>query len=255
MLNINDYIGKIVCADCMDILKQLPDKCVDLVITSPPYNLNIEYKSYADNLPYDEYLLWCKEWIGECNRVLKEGGRVAINIPIETNLSGKKFICNDYMNILKSFGLIETAFILWDKQNVTSRTAWGSWCSPSNPNIIQPMECILVYSKGSRKKAGNKDLIDLEGQSFIDNTLGVWRIQPEKDRTHPAPFPIELPKRIMQMFSYKGDLILDCFSGSGTTAIACHNLKRRFICIEKDKDYWQASVERLENAQAQMKLF
>jgi site-specific DNA-methyltransferase (adenine-specific) len=126
----------------MDILKQLPDKCIDLVVTSPPYNLNITYNSYVDNLPYEQYLLWCKGWIGECNRILKNSGRIAINIPIETNLNGKKFVCNDYMNILKSFGLIETAFILWDKQNVTSRTAWGSFCSPSNPNIIQPMECI-----------------------------------------------------------------------------------------------------------------
>ena len=117
------------------------------------------------------------------------------------------------------------------------------------------MECILVYSKGSRKKAGNKDLIDIESQSFIDNTLGVWRIQPEKDRTHPAPFPIELPKRIMQMFTYAGDIVLDCFSGSGTTAVACHNLKRRFICIEKDETYYKQSCERLANVQAQLKLF
>jgi site-specific DNA-methyltransferase (adenine-specific) len=113
----------------------------------------------------------------------------------------------------------------------------------------------LVFSKEGRKKEGNKDFIDITKEAFIENTLGVWKIQPEKDRTHPAPFPIELPKRIMQMFTYVGDIVLDCFSGSGTTAVACHNLKRQFICIEKDEDYYKASVERLENAQAQLKLF
>lgn len=248
-------VNKIYNADCLELMKEISSNSIDLVITSPPYNLNISYNSYADNLPYKDYLLWCNQWINECNRILVNGGRIAINIPIETNLNGKKFICNDYMEILKNIGLIETAFILWDKQNVNSRTAWGSFCSPSNPNIIQPMECILVYSKGTRKKEGDKNLIDINKNAFIDNSLGVWKIQPEKNRTHPAPFPIELPKRIMQMYSYQNDLILDCFSGSGTTAIASHNLKRRFICIEKDYDYWKASCERLEREQAQLKLF
>ena len=105
-------LNKIYHGDCLDVMRSIEDNFVDLVITSPPYNLNIVYNSYVDNLPYEQYLLWCKEWICECNRILKNSGRVAINIPIETNLSGKKFICNDYMNILKSFGLIETAFIL-----------------------------------------------------------------------------------------------------------------------------------------------
>lgn len=251
---MDKYINQIINADCLDILRELPDKCIDMVITSPPYNLNIAYNSYSDNLPYKDYLEWCKQWIKECFRILKPSGRIAINIPLETNLNGKKFIESDYSNILKE-DFIETAFILWDKQNVTSRTAWGSFCSPSNPNIIQPMECILVYSKEGRKKEGNKDFIDITKEAFIENTLGVWKIQPEKDRTHPAPFPIELPKRIMQMFTYVGDIVLDCFSGSGTTAVACHNLKRRFICIEKDEDYYKASVERLKDAQSQLKLF
>ena len=253
-MKLEEMIGKIINADCMDILKELPDKCIDLVITSPPYNLNIAYNSYNDNLPYNEYLEWVDNWIKQCSRIIKSGGRIAINIPLETNLNGKKFISSDYSSILKKY-FVETAFILWDKQNVTSRTAWGSFCSPSNPNIIQPMECILVYAKEGRKKEGNKDFIDITKKAFIKNTLGVWKIEPEKDRTHPAPFPIELPSRVMQMFSYVNDIILDCFSGSGTTAVACHNLKRRFICIEKDYDYWKASVERLKIAQAQLKLF
>lgn len=251
---MENYFNKILHGDCLELFSELPDDTVDCVITSPPYNLQIEYNTYTDNLPYGDYLEWCKKWIAQCCRTLKYGGRIAINIPIETNLGGKKFICCDYVNILKSFDLIETAFILWDKQNVTSRTAWGSWCSPSNPNIIQPMECILVFSKGSRKKDGDKDLIDIDKYSFIDNSLGVWKMQPEKDRTHPAPFPVELPKRLIQTFTYQEDLVVDCFSGSGTTAVACKQLRRNFICMEKDYDYWKASVERLNNTVYRKKL-
>ena len=250
-----DLEGKIINADCMDILKQLPDNCIDLVVTSPPYNLDIKYNTHKDNLPYLDYLDWCLLWIVECTRLLKDGGRIAINIPLETNLDGKRFICKDYMNMLEKNHLLQTAFILWDKQNVTSRTAWGSFCSPSCPNVIQPMECILVYSKGDRNKKGDKNKIDISKKEFIDSVLGVWKIQPETKSSHPAPFPIELPQKIIRLFSYVDDLILEPFSGSGTTAIACHRLKRRFICIEKDPEYWAKSCERLKAEQAQGQLF
>lgn len=249
------YINKIINADCIDILKQLPDNCIDLVVTNPPYNLDIKYNTHKDDLPYSEYILWSSLWIEQITRILKDGGRVAINIPLETNLNGKKFICKDYMNMMENNGLIQTAFILWDKQNVTSRTAWGSFCSPSCPNVIQPMECILVYSKASRKKEGDNTKIDITKKEFIDDVLGVWKIQPETNSSHPAPFPLELPQKIIRLFSYVGDLVLEPFSGSGTTAIACHNLKRRFICIEKDPEYWAKSCERLKAEQAQLQLF
>ena len=217
-MEISELEGKIINADCMDILKQLPDKCVDLVLTSPPYNLDIQYNTHKDNLPYNEYVIWCAVWIKQVARVLKEGGRVAINIPLETNLNGKHFICKDYMNIMEYNNLIQTAFILWDKQNVTSRTAWGSFCSPSCPNVIQPMECILVYSKGKRKKEGEESNIDITKKEFIESVLGVWKIQPETNSSHPAPFPIELPQKIIRLFSYVGDLVLEPFSGSGMFA-------------------------------------
>ena len=256
---LQQFENSILNIDCLDFLKQCPDDYFDLVVTSPPYNLNINYNSYNDNLSYEKYLDFCNKWIKLAFRVLKSCGRIAINIPIETktNLNDKKFIVNDYMNLLKNNGFIEMAFILWDKQHLTSRTAWGSFNSPSCPNILQPMECILVYCKDSKiKKKSDKDMqTDLIKEEFIQNTLGVWRIQPEKDRTHPAPFPIELPSRLIKMFSYVDDIVLDCFSGSGTTAIACHNLKRRFICIEKDKDYYEKSIKRLNSEKMKKKLF
>lgn len=247
--------NKIYLGDCLEVMKNIKSKSIDLIITSPPYNLGIAYNSYEDNLSYEQYLLWCKKWINECERVLINGGRIAINIPFEINISKKTFIVNDYINILNNLRLLQTAFIVWYKKHVTNRTAWGSWKSPSNPVINNPLECILVYSKGTKKKIGDKSLIDITADEFTAWTLGIWDIRPEKDRTHPAPFPIELPTRLMKLYSYKNDTILDPFMGSGTTAIACHNTNRYFIGIEKDEIYYKQSCERLANAQAQLKLF
>lgn len=174
---------------------------------------------------------------------------------MEHNLNGKKFICNDYMNILHSCNLIEGAFILWDKRQLTSRTAWGSWKSPSSPNVIQPMECILVYCKGSRKKEGKIENIDISKQEFINNTIGIWKIQPELNRLHPAPFPVMLPINLLKLFSYKNDTILDPFMGSGTTGVACIKTKRNFIGIELDKDYFNMAKNRIDSENVNKRLF
>lgn len=254
-MELSEARNKIILGDCIEVMKQLPDECVDLTVTSPPYNLEIEYSSYEDNLPYNEYLLWCKDWIKECSRLTKHGGRIAINIPLVTYLGGKHFIVKDYMNIFDELGLLENAFIIWDKQNITNRAAWGSWCSPSNPNIIQPLECIIVYSKGDRKKEGDKSLIDITPSEFVESSVGIWKIQPEMDRSHPAPFPTMLPTKVIKMFTYKHDLVLDMFSGSGTTAISAYNNQRDFICIEKDEGYYEKSLQRLKTVKMRKRLF
>lgn len=248
-------INKIYHGDCLELMKEIPDETIDMVITSPPYNLQIEYNSYEDNLSKEDYLTWCARWIGKCADLLKDGGRIAINIPIESNIGDKWFMFNDYINLLNSFGLIQTAFIIWYKTQVTSRTTWGSWLSPSCPSVNQPCECILVYSKGTRKKEGNPKLIDITNKEFIDWTLGIWNIQPAKSSWHPAPFPIELPIRLLKMFTCKKDTILEPFSGTGTVACACAEWERNFIAIEKDEQYYKNSLERLKGYQNQMRLF
>lgn len=252
MNNINLYNG-----DCLDIMQQLIEEGikVDAIITSPPYNLNIEYNSYNDNISLEDYIQWCNKWIGECVNILKKSGRIAINIPIETNINEKHFIVNDYMNILNSCSLIQTAFILWNKKHFTSRTAWGSWLSPSCPVVNQPNECILVYSKEERKKEGDKENIDISKKEFITNTLGVWELQPEYNRSHPAPFPISLPTNLMKLFTYKNDLILDPFMGSGTTGVACKLHDRNFIGIEIDKKYFDMAKDRIDKTYKPSKLF
>lgn len=248
-------INKIHLGDCLEIMQQIPAETVDMVVTSPPYNLQIEYNSYEDNLSKEDYLIWCTKWINQCTNLLKDGGRIAINIPIESNVNGKWFMCNDYINILNSVGLIQTAFIIWYKTQVTSRTAWGSWLSPSCPSVNQPCECILVYSKGTRKKEGNPKLIDITNKEFVEWTLGVWNMQAELNRTHPAPFPVELPARLIKLYTYQQDVVLDPFIGSGTTAIACSEFKRNFIGIEMDEKYYQMATERVNDYNRQLKLF
>lgn len=248
-------INKIHLGDCLEIMQQIPDETIDMVITSPPYNLQIEYNSYEDNLSKEDYLTWCARWIGKCADLLKDGGRIAINIPIESNIGDKWFMFNDYINLLNSFGLIQTAFIIWHKTQVTSRTAWGSWLSPSCPSVNQPCECILVYSKGTRKKEGNPKLIDITNKEFVEWTLGVWNMQAELNRTHPAPFPVELPARLMKLYTYQQDIILDPFMGSGTTAIACSEFKRNFIGIEMDEKYYKMATERVNDYNRQLKLW
>ena len=248
-------LNKIYLGDCIEVMANIPNNSVDMVITSPPYNVELNYATYKDDMPYEKYLKWCEEWISLCVNKLKSGGRIAINVPIENNVNEKIFICNDYMNILNKCGLLQMAFILWNKNHVTSRTAWGSWLSPSSPCINQPMECILVYAKDSKKREINKDLIDITDREFIDWTLGIWNIQPAKSSWHPAPFPIELPIRLLKMFTCKKDTILEPFSGTGTVACACAEWERNFIAIEKDEQYYKNSLERLKGYQNQMRLF
>lgn len=217
MLNINDYIGKIVCDDCMNILKQLPDKCIDLVLTDPPYGIGIDGQKecFCTNPKHNRKLHTQKDWDKEIpkNEVFKQIKRVAKNI----------IICGaNYFNEFLEQG--KKGWIIWDK----------------GQRGLTMSDCEIFYSNFDRPT----------------RIYTVNRCELIKDFTfHPTTKPLKLFEMILRDYSNENDLILDCFSGSGTTAVACHNLKRRFICIEKDKDYWKASVERLENAQAQMKLF
>lgn len=235
--------------DCVKgIRENIPNDTIDIIVTSPPYNLKINYNDYEDNMDYNDYLKWCEEWISECYRVLKFGGRICINVPMESNLGGKKYIMNDYINILEKIGFIRNSMAIWNKQNLTSRTAWGSWMSPSCPNIINPLEVILIYSKGDRKKKGKKENIDITRDEFIEYSLGVWTFGAESAKRigHPAPFPEELPYRCLKMFSYKNDIVLDPFMGSGTTAVVAKKINRKYIGFELSKEYIHIAEERLK---------
>jgi site-specific DNA-methyltransferase (adenine-specific) len=243
--------------DCLDVLKTIEDNTVDLCITSPPYNVGINYNTYDDNIAYKDYLKWMKEVFATIYDKLKVGGRICLNIPINTTDKEQhmtRTTIMDFGNIFSELDYIFYCDIIWNKNNVVNRTAWGSWLSPSSPHLMNPVEHILVYAKKTKVHEGDKSLIDIKKEEFIDWTIANWTFNAEtsKDINHPVPFPEELPYRCMKMFSYQRDLILDPFMGSGTTGLVAKKLKRNFIGIELDKDYYNFACNRIRPNVKQM---
>lgn len=232
---------------CEDFLKQTLDKnSVDLVVTSPPYNLDIAYDSYKDGDSYGDYLLFSRNWLKEAYRVLKNDGRLCLNIPLDKNKGGQQSVTADLTRIAKIAGFKYHSTIIWNEGNISRRTAWGSYLSASAPYVIAPVETIIVLYKKSWKKE-NRGISDTTKDEFISWTNGLWTFNGESKKRvgHPAPFPLELPKRCIKMFSYVGDVVLDPFLGSGTTLIASYNLNRKGIGVEIDKKYFKLAIERL----------
>lgn len=243
MNNIESLLGKVTCKDCLEFMRELPDSCVDIIITSPPYNLGINYASHNDNMSYDNYIEWQKNIHTESKRILKDTGRLIINIPFDTKCeaSERHPIYSDFIKIVP---LTYRTTIYWNNGNVSNRIAWGSFQSASAPHISIPGESIIVFHKGDWKRdhAGTSTMTKKE---FIDWTIGDWRFGAERNRNHPAPFPIELPSRCLKMFSYKEDIVFDPFMGSGTTAVAAEQLGRRFIGCDMEQSYVDMANKRV----------
>lgn len=250
-------LDKIYNCDCLVGMKDIPNGCVDLTITSPPYNAGIDYGgSYNDNKPLEEYLGFIKSVMTELYRVTKHGGRCVINV---ANNGRKPYIpLSSYINIMAiELGFLCRGEIIWDKgASVGASCAWGSWCSPSNPSLRDVHEYILVYSKGDYKHDEKREAT-LTADEFTENTKSIWRMQTASAKAlqHPAPYPIILPTKIMRLFTFKEDVVLDPFIGSGTTAIAAMREHRHFIGFELNKEYFDKACKRIENEQAQLKLF
>jgi len=226
------------------------ESSIDLIVTSPPYNVKIDYSSYDDRTSYASYLDFTRRWLEKALAVLKNDGRLCLNIPLDKNKGGQQSVYADILGIAKDVGFKYHSTVVWNEQNISRRTAWGSWLSASAPYVIAPVEMIAILYKGSWKKTSGSGISDIERQDFMDWTLGVWTFSGESKRRvgHPAPFPIELPRRCIKLFSFVGDVVLDPFMGSGSTLLACAATGRRGIGIEIDADYCQLAVERLVNA-------
>lgn len=241
-----------------DILKttDVLDNSIDLIITSPPYNLDIQYNSNNDLLLYEDYLSFSSKWMSKCFQWLKPDGRFCINIPMESNKGDRNPTGSNLTQRALDIGFKYKTTIIWNKNTMVTRTAWGSWKSASAPNIITPVELIVVLYKNQWKKI-NKGESDIEKDEFVQWTNGLWTFGTESKKRigHPAPFPIELPNRCIKMFSYVDDIILDPFLGSGTTLIAAHNNKRQGIGIELDKKYYDLAVKRFKSETEQIHLF
>jgi site-specific DNA-methyltransferase (adenine-specific) len=220
---------------------------VDLIITSPPYNVNIEYNSHYDKMPYKDYLDFAKEWLSKCCDLAKDDGRFCLNIPLDKNKGGQQSVCADLTTIAKQVGWKYHSTIIWNEQNISRRTAWGSWLSASAPYVIAPVEVIVILYKKHWKKESGSRISDISKAEFQAWTNGVWNFSGESKRKvgHPAPFPVELPKRCIKLFSFVGDTILDPFLGSGSTLVACSQTKRKGVGIEIDPGYCEIAKQRV----------
>ena len=223
------------------------ENSVDLIVTSPPYNVDVKYGSYDDDIPYDVYLEFTREWLARCMKLAKDDGRFCLNIPLDKNKGGQQSVCADITTIAKQVGWKYHATIIWNEQNISRRTAWGSWLSASAPYVIAPVEVILVLYKKRWKKTGGSRQSDISREEFMEWTNGVWNFSGESKKRagHPAPFPVELPRRCIKLFTFVGDTVLDPFLGSGSTLIACTETDRKGIGVEIDSDYCEIARQRL----------
>lgn len=223
------------------------DGSVDLIVTSPPYNVDIEYGAHADGIDYPTYLEWTEDWLRRCFDWLKPDGRMCLNIPLDKNKNGHQSVGADITTIAKAIGYGYQSTIVWNEGNISRRTAWGSWLSASAPYVIAPVELIVLLYKSSWKKSRRGET-KIEPREFKEWTSGVWTFNGEKKSRigHPAPFPLELPTRCIKLFSYVGDLVLDPFMGSGTTLVAAERTNRSGIGIDIDPTYVDLATRRLE---------
>ncbi len=229
-------------------MDELPDNCVHLMVTSPPYNV---LKEYDNNLNLDEYLHLLSGVWAETYRVLSPGGRACINV---ANLGRKPYIPLHSFIItqMREIGYLMRGEIIWNKASSASpSTAWGSWQSAANPVLRDVHEYILIFSKGSfgRKATGKESTITRE--QFLEWTKSVWSFpaMPARRVGHPAPFPEELPHRLIQLFTYQDDVVLDPFMGSGTTCLAAAADGRRYIGYDLNEEYVELARKRLEGRQ------
>jgi len=229
------------------IKSKITSNSIDLIVTSPPYNVGIAYSQYEDNSSYKEYLDFSIKWFKKALSVLTDDGRMCLNIPLDKNKGGHKSVYADLTFLAKKVGFQYHSTIVWNESNISRRTAWGSFMSASAPYVIAPVEMIVLFYKKQWKKL-HKGKSDIAKQEFMDWTSGVWNFSGESKKRigHPAPFPIELPKRCIKLFTYVDDTVLDPFIGSGTTLIACHQLKRKGIGVEIDKNYFDLAIKRIK---------
>ncbi len=246
-------LNQIYCGDCMELFKCVPDDSVNLVVTSPPYNVGIDYDNYNDDQKWDDYYKWCERWMREVYRVLTPDGRFCLNHYLSLGQSNNRHspLMDLNCTAVDKIWFYHHGLAVWMDITITKRTAWGSWLSASAPYINSPLEGILILYKDHWK-------LDRRGEStvtkaeFMEACSGLWKIQPERNREFPAPFPVALPARCINMFTYRGDVVLDPFMGSGTTAVAAKQLDRKFIGFDISERYCKMARDRLSRTSSKL---
>jgi site-specific DNA-methyltransferase (adenine-specific) len=276
--------GKIINGDCIEVMKTFPEGSIDLVVTSPPYNVNIAYDVHKDDLPMDEYYEWTKDWLKEAFRVLKDDGRIAVNVPNELNVQergGRILFVAEFWMMMKEIGFKFSGLVdlTEDSPHRVRQTAWGSWMSASAPYVYNPKECIiLAYKKTNKKltkgesqwKGVPTDIEQPEGtiknkmvyqdedkKEFMNLVFGRWEYFADTRSLTKATFSMDIPSKAIKILTYKNDIVLDPFMGSGTSAFAAELLDRRWLGIELSPDYTEIARKRVQSLideRKQMKL-
>jgi site-specific DNA-methyltransferase (adenine-specific) len=271
---MENFVNKIINGDCIEVMKTMPESTVDLIVTSPPYGVGIEYDTHNDDVDFEEYKIFSKDWLTEAYRVLKDDGRIALNIPYEINRQdkgGRIFMVAELWSIMqkigyKFYGLVD---LNENSPHRSKTTAWGSWMSPSAPYIYNPKECvILAYKKNHIKKVKGEpqwksDIIDLQQEDgtvkkktvyqdedkkeFMELVYGQWDYFADTKQMTKATFSMDIPMKAIKILTYKNDLVLDPFCGSGTSVAAAEILHRRWIGIELSPNYCEVSMERVQH--------
>jgi len=244
------FENRIICGDSQTVLSQLPDNCIDVVLTSPPYNFGLDYASTNDDAHWERYFDKLFAIFSECIRVLKYGGRAIINVqPLFSDYIPTHHLISNFFTSKK---MIWKGEILWEKNNYNCKyTAWGSWKSPSNPYLKYTWEFLEVFCKGDLKKTGAVENADISADDFKRWVVGKWSIAPERNMKmydHPAMFPEELALRALKLFSFKNDIILDPFNGVGTTTAVAKALERRFLGIDISENYCETAFNRISKS-------
>ena len=267
---IENYINRVVTGDCAEVMNEMPEGSIDLIVTSPPYGVNIAYDVHNDDMEISEYLEFTRKWMTEAYRVLKDDGRIALNIPYEINRQakgGRIFFVSEVYQVMKEigfkfFGVVD---LEEDSPHRSKTTAWGSWMSPSSPYIYNPKECmVLAYKKHHIKKVkgepqwkgeptiteeGKNKIVyqEQDKKDFMELVFGQWKYLNDSRPMTKATFSMDIPTKAIKILSYKNDIVMDPFNGSGTSCVAAEILDRRWIGIELSPNYCKVAQERVQH--------
>lgn len=266
--------NKIINGDCIKVMASLPESCVDLIVTSPPYNVGIDYDSYNDRQSMEDYWQFTKDWLSESYRILKDDGRIAVNIPYEVNVQdrgGRILFMSEFYQIMKNLGFKFFGLVDLDENSPhrSKTTAWGSWMSPSAPYIYNPKECVILgYKKNHIKKVKGEpqwkgEMVDLEQEDgtikkkmmyqeedkkeFMSLVYGQWEYFADTKQQTKATFSMDIPMKAIKILTYKNDLVLDPFAGSGTSLVAAEVSGRQWLGIELSENYSKVAKERVQH--------
>ena len=274
MKNLENIINTIINGDSVQVMKEMPESFVDLIVTSPKYNVGIDYDSCDDKMSMEDYWIWTRQWLTESLRLLKDDGRIAVNIPYEVNVQdrgGRVLFMSEFWMIMKSVGFQFYGLVDLDENSPhrSKTTAWGSWMSPSSPYIYNPKECvILAYKKDRIKKVKGQpqwkaEMVDIEQEDgtvkakavyqeedkkeFMSLVYGQWEYFADTKQQTKATFSMDIPMKAIKILTYKNDIVLDPFAGSATSLVAAEISGRRWIGIELSENYTKIGRERVQH--------